>query len=55
MKQPDMLAVVASCRKMKMGHGMWEDIKRVNDILKKIYLLTVAENGKRAAGKEKHV
>ncbi|MDR1063661.1 MAG: AAA family ATPase, partial [Azoarcus sp.] len=36
--------VVASYRKMKMDHSMWEDMKRVNDILKKMDLLIAAEN-----------
>ncbi|MDR2165366.1 MAG: hypothetical protein LBO79_07075, partial [Zoogloeaceae bacterium] len=36
--------VVASYRKMKMDHSIWEDMKRVNDILKKMDLLLAAES-----------
>ncbi|MDR3158237.1 MAG: DNA repair ATPase, partial [Zoogloeaceae bacterium] len=45
--------VVASYRKMKMDHSIWEDMKRVNDILKKMDLLIAAENVKEAAEKKK--
>jgi hypothetical protein len=44
--------VVASYRKMKMDHSIWEDMKRVNDILKKMDLLIAAESVKEAAGKK---
>ncbi|MDR2032784.1 MAG: hypothetical protein LBP86_11180, partial [Azoarcus sp.] len=36
--------VVASYRKMKMDHSIWEDMKRVNEVLQKMDLLIAAEN-----------
>ncbi|MDR0716002.1 MAG: DNA repair ATPase [Azoarcus sp.] len=49
--------VVASYRKMKMDHSMWEDMKRVNEVLQKMDLLIVAESVretvKKGAGKAK--
>jgi hypothetical protein len=45
--------VVASYRKMKMDHSIWEDMKRVNDILKKMDLLIAAESVKEAVAKKR--
>jgi hypothetical protein len=38
---------------MKMDHSIWEDMKRVNDILKKMDLLIAAESVKEAVAKKR--
>ncbi|MDR3323644.1 MAG: hypothetical protein LBS89_05520, partial [Zoogloeaceae bacterium] len=43
--------VIASYRKMKMDHSIWEDVKRINEVLQKMDLMLAGERVKETVKK----